>query len=140
MKASGRAAANQMRVWCLEGKQGVKGWCLRFCRTAWGLPGDEASAIAEWNSIPVGYRKTDSTKAPIGAPHFWAVGEHGHVALQSGKAGWVWSTDAPVADKIGLVPVSWFEKYWGAKYLGWSTQFQNQMLPLKEMPNVHKPS
>ena len=137
MKTSGRQAASVMRSWSLEGKQGVKGWCLRACRSAWDLPGDEASALKEWQSIPSQFKSNDPAKAPIGAPHFWHVGQHGHVALQSGTFGFVWSTDAPKSDRVGLVPLEWFVKHWGAEYLGWSSQFQNCNLPLKEKPRVY---
>ena len=136
MRLSGRQAANMMRHWSLEGKQGFAGYCLRACRTAWDLPGDELSAIAEWESIPKKYKNYNSTLAPIGAPHFWKIGEFGHVALQASSWGFVWSTDAPKRDLVGLVPVEWPEKRWGAEYLGWSQQFQNVLLPLKEMPRV----
>jgi len=140
MKSSGRKAASMMRSWSFEGKQGVKGFCLRTCRQAWDLPGDEPSAIAEWNSIPQKHRDTRWYMAPIGAPHFWEIGEFGHIALQSSTFGFVWSTDAPVPDRIGLVSVEWIEKHWKAKYLGWATQLQNEdlTLKLKEMPRVHR--
>ena len=136
MKRTGRAAAAQMRSWSLEGKRGVAGYCLRWVRLAWELPGDEISAIREWQSIPPEHRHRDASKAPVGAPHFWtgkrgALKTYGHVALQALEPGWVWSTDAPTRDQIGRVPIGYFETRWGAIYLGWSSELQNRTLPLK---------
>lgn len=130
MRKSGAEAAAYMRNLAASGATGVKGFCLRTCRLAWGLAPDEPSAIAEWNSIPDRYKNTDPLKAPVGAPHFWRVGKFGHVAIQADHEGYVWSTDAPTANKVGLVDIIWFKKNWRAEYLGWSKQFQNKVLPL----------
>lgn len=129
---TGLQASDYMKQLHKTGATGVRGWCLRTCRTAWGLGGDEMSAIKEWNSIPADKKSLKWWKAPVGAPHFWAVGANGHVALQSRVKGIVWSTDAPVSDKVGPVSIKWFAKHWRAHYLGWSTEFQNKNLPLKE--------
>lgn len=110
----------------MNGQTGFAGWCLRTCRQAWGLPGDENDAISEWNSIPKEHRHTDPMAAPVGAPHFWKIGKHGHVALQALVAGRVISTDAPEKDLVGIVTLDWFEVHWGAQYLGWATEFQNK--------------
>lgn len=114
-----------------SGATGFKGWCLRTCRQAWGLAPDAPSAIVEWNSIPAERKSRKWWKAPAGAPHFWAVGEFGHVALQSRKKGYVYSTDAPVMDKVGVVSLNWFKRRWGATYLGWSWELNNTRLPIK---------
>lgn len=113
-----------------DGVRGVQGWCLRTCRQAWGLPADESSAIKEWNSIPDKHKSRKWWLAPAGAPHFWAVGEFGHVALQSRVPGFVWSTDAPIPNEVGVVRLVWFRKKWGATYLGWSRELNNKRLPL----------
>lgn len=131
MKRNGRLAAAQMRVWSLVGKRGVAGWCLKTCRQAWDLPSDDASAIAEWNSIPDERKHPGDRNPPIGAPCFWAVGEFGHVALAASKPGHVWSTDAPTKDRIGIVPIVWFKLHWRAEYLGWAEEFQGAKLPLE---------
>lgn len=132
MQSKGSVAVN--RMWRMKKDQvsGVEGWCLRVCRTAWDLPADELSAIKEWESIPNNLKSDKWWLAPVGAPHFWAVGKHGHVALQSHIKGLVWSTDAPTKDYVGRVAIWWFNKHWNAEYLGWSKEFQNKVLPLKE--------
>lgn len=124
-------AVNLMWRWSRDGSTGYQNWCLRTCRRAWGLPSDESSAIKEWNSIPTSAKSRKWWLAPAGAPHFWEIGAFGHVAIQSNLKGFVWSTDAPEKDKVGRVPLNWFRKRWGAKYLGWSNEFQNHKLPLK---------
>ena len=123
-------AVRQMWLWHKARKSGVKGFCLRTVRQAWELPGDEPSAIQEWNSIDERLKDRRWWTAPAGAPHFWAVGAHGHIAIQSHVKGWVWSTDAPIDDRVGKVPLRWFKRHWGAQYLGWSKQLQNRRLPL----------
>lgn len=130
MRANGTAAAAYMRDLAKQGAGGVKGLCLKTCRLAWGLPGDEESAIKEWESIPARFRHSDPMTAPVGAPHFWAIGKYGHVALQAAHEGFVWSTDLPTNDRVGLVHIDLPAKKWRAKYLGWSSQFQNTILPL----------
>lgn len=130
MRASGAAAAAYMRDLARNGASGVKGMCLKTCRLAWGLPADEASAIKEWESIPAKYRHTGKFDIPVGAPVFWQVGKYGHVAIQAEHEGFVWTTDLPTNDRVGLVHIDLPAKKWRAKYLGWSSQFQNRPLPL----------
>lgn len=130
MRKNGRAAARWMWIQSTTGQTGFAGWCLRTCRQAWDLPADNPSAIEEWFSIPSDMKVEKKWwLAPVGAPHFWAGGKFGHVALQSGIKGFVWSTDAPTNDKVGKVSVGWFKKHWGYTYLGWSKEFQNKPLP-----------
>jgi hypothetical protein len=136
MKKSGAEAARQMWLWMKQKKTGVQGYCLKTCREAWELPAQDPSAIEEWNSIPEHRRFKNWKDAPIGAPHFWAGGKYGHIALQSNKKGYVLSTDAPKGDLIGRVRIGWFKPNWGYTYLGWSNELQNRKLPLKEMPKA----
>lgn len=140
MRNSGAAAAAYMRDLARNGASGVKGMCLKTCRLAWGLPADEPSAIEEWRSIPLKHRHSDKLTAAVGAPHFWGPknklsGRFGHVAIQAEHEGFVWTTDLPTPDRVGLVHIDLISKRWGMPYLGWSSQFQNQILPLgKEAP------
>ena len=130
MRKNGAAAAAYMASLSRNGATGVKGYCLRTCRLAWDLGADQGSAYAEWNSIPVAHRHYDPTTAPVGAPHFWYGGKYGHVALQAEHEGYVWTTDLPTSNKVGLVDIKFVASKWGYRYLGWSSQFQNQVLPL----------
>lgn len=133
MRKTGKDAVRWMWLHSKAGTTGFEGWCLKTCRKAWDLPADQPSAIEEWFSIPPEKRVDKKWwLAPTGAPHFWAGGKFGHVALQSGVKGFVWSTDAPVGDRIGKVRITWFKKRWGYTYLGWASEFQNKQLPLKE--------
>lgn len=113
---------------------GVRGYCHKTCQNAWALPVKYASAIDAWNHVPAKHRHTDPSKAPIGAPHFWAGGDYGHVALQSDKKGIVIGTDAPTGNYVGEVAVTWFAKNWGKKYLGWASVYNDVELQLGEMP------
>lgn len=137
MRKNGLQAVAYMEGLSKKGAAGVKGMCLKTCRLAWGLPGGTPSAIMAWNSVPPAHRHRDPMKAPIGAPHFWtgsrgALKKYGHIALQAEHEGFVWSTDAPDTDKVGLVHLDWFQKKWGATYLGWSSMLNGEKLPLGE--------
>ena len=123
-------AVAYMRDLAKTGATGVKGYCLRTCRLAWGLGSDQPSAIKEWESIPPRHKHLNPNTAPVGAPHFWAGGKYGHVALQAEHEGYVWTTDLPTPNKVGLVDIALINKKWRYRYLGWSSSFQNQTLPL----------
>lgn len=135
MQKSGRAVAQRMRQWSKNGVtqllgRPIEGHCLMTCRLAWDLPGDEESAILEWNSIDPSHKfKTRFSRIPTGFPIFWEGGKYGHVAIKSSVPGMVWSTDLPETGKIGLVRISTVKNRWGYKYLGWSDVFQNRLLP-----------
>lgn len=130
MKTSGIQAAAYMKALLQHQARGVKGMCLQTCRLAWGLPADQGSAIEEWRSIPMQHRHSDPMDAPVGAPHFWRVGRFGHVAIQAELEGFVYSTDLPRADAVGLVSITLPQRKWRATYLGWASSFQNRTLPL----------
>jgi len=132
-KLTGLQAFSHMKQLMVNHVSGVRGYCHKTCQNAWGLPVKYASALDAWNHVPVKARHTDPTKAPIGAPHFWDE-HYGHVALQSDRKGYVISTDAPVGNFVGEVPVEWFAKHWGKKYLGWASVYNDVDLLLKDMP------
>ena len=133
-RLTGLQAYSHMKKFMVNHTTGVQGYCHRTCQNAWGLPHKYASALDAWNHIPAKAKNTDPTKAPIGAPHFFDGGLYGHVVLQSDKKGIVIGTDAPVADYVGEVPLNWFAKHWGKKYLGWSSVYNDESLQLKDMP------
>lgn len=57
---------------------------------------------------------------PRGAFTFWRGGSkgYGHVAFSNGRK-MIWTNDAPVDGKIGLVPLDWPQSRWGLQYVGW---------------------
>ena len=115
--------------------------CLMTVQDSWGVPAGHyaASAIDAWNSTPTKYRHNDPNAAPIGAPHFWAVGQYGHVTMQSDRPGLVWSTDVPIDNHVGLMALSWFGQHWGAHYLGWTSWLEGYELPVSSMPYLPTP-
>jgi hypothetical protein len=134
MKKSGVQAANQMERWSKQGRTNVKGFCLKICREAWGLPAKYPSAIVAWRNTPAKFRHKDFRKAPIGAVHYYEGGRFGHICIQSKLKNRVWGTDLPTTNKIGLhhrrLPVN----RWKYKYLGWSNWLNGKELPLKGLP------
>jgi len=119
---SGKDAADQMQKWHIEGKTNVQGLCLKTCRQAWKLSAKYPSAISAWDNTPKKNKFSDPMKAPLGATHFWKGGKFGHVAIQSDKPGYVWTTDLPVKDTVGKIYYTGVNDAWGSKYLGWTTQ------------------
>lgn len=132
----GTQAYANMRVLMLKHRNGFKNKCHRTCQNAWHLPVMYPSAIAAWNAIPATAKNKDPKLAPIGVPHFWtAPGDpYGHVALQSAKRGIVISTDAPITDYVGEVPLTWFTSHWGKSYLGWASVYNGVKLHTDGMP------
>jgi hypothetical protein len=119
---SGKDAADQMQKWHIEGKTNVQGLCLKTCRQAWKLPAKYPSAISAWDNTPKKNKFNDPMKAPQGATHFWKGGKFGHVAIQSHKPGYVWTTDLPDKNKIGLGYYTIVQDRWKYKYLGWTNK------------------
>lgn len=133
-RITGVQAYGHLKHFMLNHVPGFRGYCHRTCQNAWGLPRLHASAIDAWNAVPKARRNSDPTKAPIGAPHFWAGGAYGHVALQSDRKGYAIGTDAPAGDFVGEVPLTFFSKHWGKTYLGWASNYNGVDLQLNAMP------
>ena len=133
-KLNGVQAETNMRKHIINNETGFHNWCHRTCQNAWKLPVKYASAIDAWNHIPKKHRHTDVKNAPIGAPIFFEVGKFGHVVIQSKRKGYVLSTDAPVDNKVGEVRLSWFQKNWGVKPLGWASMYNDVELRMKKLP------
>lgn len=127
----GREAAEKMQQWHIERKTGVKGMCLKTCRLAWNISAKYPSAISAWDNTPKKNKFIDPMSAPIGATHFWKGGRFGHVAIQSHKAGYIWSTDIPDKDFIGLTYYTSVKDKWGYKYLGWTNKLNGVDLNVK---------
>ena len=133
-KITGSQAYAHMNQWLLQHKQIAVGYCHKTCQDAWGLPVRYSSAIDAWNHIPKNHRHTDMSKAPVGAPVFFAGGLYGHVAMQSDRVGVLISTDAPSAGYIGKVHTDYFTTKWGKELLGWASQYNDIDLQLGKMP------
>lgn len=93
--------------------------CLKFTRTAYGLPAVFPSAKAAWQGAELKHETTDAGSIPAGVPVFWRVGEFWHVAPSAG-AGLCISTDAKRRGKPDLVTIDSISQAWGATLLGWT--------------------
>jgi len=135
-KLTGSQAYSNMKALMLKHVSGVAGLCHKTCQNAWGLPVKYQSALDAWNNIPPNHRHTDPKTAPVGVPHFWhsPIDKYGHVALQSDRKGFVISTDAPIHNYVGEVPISWFSSHWGKAYLGWGSMYNDEILHTDKMP------
>lgn len=93
------------------------GWCLMFVRLALGIRVLRPDAITAWSHAQ---KRHSAGVPPRGVPVFWAIGEHGHVALSDG-GGYCWSTDIRRRGKVDRVQVAEIARRWSsAKYLGWT--------------------
>lgn len=104
-----------------------RGLCLAFVRTCWGFP---PTGIYDANEA---WRRTTRKRLkgtpPPGAPIYWAVGKHGHIALSAGN-GRCYSNDIRRRGRIDLVPISEITRKWGARYRGWAEDYVGTRLPL----------
>ncbi|GAB3425230.1 hypothetical protein [Flindersiella endophytica] len=104
-----------------------KGLCLAFVRTCWGFPPTGIfNANEAWRRTK---RKRIRGTPPPGAPIFWAVGRHGHIALSAGN-GRCYSNDIRRSGRIDLVPISEITRKWGARYRGWGEDYVGTTLPI----------
>jgi hypothetical protein len=79
----------------------------------------------------------DVGSAPSGAFHWWDIGQYGHVAMAT-ENGWAMMASCHITeswgDCIGTTPVNTYSSTTGAKYLGWSYDYDKS-----EIADVHKP-
>ena len=79
---------------------------------------------------------TNYQTAPNGAFHWWDIGSDGHVAMAYNSNGWAMMASCHVTeswgDCIGVTPVSTYTSTTGAKYLGWSYDYDGA-----EIADVH---
>lgn len=93
------------------------GYCLKYVRTCFGIPGKYGSAIIAWNNAK--YRHGPSSAVPVGVPVFFRGGRYGHVAISVGN-GKCRSTDYPRRGVVSEVAISTLAKNWNYPYLGWT--------------------
>lgn len=101
--------------WVLAHRTWPVGYCLSYVRSAFGVPAKYPSAISAWNHAA----HRHSSAPPRGVPVFFSGGNYGHVAYSAG-AGKVYSTDAPIRGRVGLVDIDWFHRNWNYTLLGWT--------------------
>ena len=116
--------------------------CQLWTRTMFGAPsaGDrdtdgDADAVDGWLSEPQWARHPGDRNPPRGVPVAWSGGRkgYGHRAISLGN-GKIRSTDAGGRGKVATVDLSWVEKNWGLKYLGWSETITGQKIPHATVP------
>jgi hypothetical protein len=80
---------------------------------------------------------TNIASAPSGAFHWWDIGADGHVAMATDN-GWAMMASCHVTESwgncIGATSVAGYTSATGARYLGWSYDYDKA-----EIADVHKP-
>jgi len=120
-RAASYAAANPLR-----NGASWSGWCGALMMRFGGFAVSAPSAIAAYHGSSI--VSTDLTAAPIGAFHYWDIGSAGHVGVDllgggstvfmaSGHLGDAWGT------AIGVNSVGAYTSVSGARYLGWSMEY-----------------
>lgn len=115
------------------------GMCLNYCwrctdyPTSAGLP----DAKAAWYAAK--YKVTNGSTPPPGAHVYWAVGTHWHIAISRG--GWyVRSTDWPSKGYVGNVLISRLSSAWGARYLGWTRDYNGRIIGGLQIATSYPPT
>jgi hypothetical protein len=125
-QAAKRAEANNTNLHYL---------CQKWTRQIFGAPavgdvdGDrDADAVDGWKSEPEEFRHFGDRNPPRGVPVAWGGGAKGfgHRAVSLGNRK-IRSID--INGKVGTVDLSWFERNWGLKYLGWSETMSGLYIP-----------
>lgn len=127
-----RTAAQALAWMQDQDARNVTGWqglCLKASRSAWGLPGGWEDADAWWNACPAEHRHPWTSTPPPGAPVYWRIGAHGHVALATGD-GDIYGTDIPTNDQVGRSSINAPRDRWGATPVGWASWLNGAALPL----------
>lgn len=105
-------------------------WCLKFVRTATGIPAVHNDAGTAWLHA----RKRHKTGTPPrGAAVFWDIGQWDHVALSDG-GGYVYSNDILRRGRIDRVSIATITQRWGATYLGWTQDLNGHDLDIEWPP------
>lgn len=129
--------------------------CIQAVTYSWDLRDDpngkpliRGNAIDVWKQTPNAHKYVpgdlnsnqkyaDPSKAPVGAIHWWKGGKegYGHVTIQDIENQYVWGTDAPTKNQIGIVPGSYIQ-YWSSNlsYIGWSDYLGKYKLPIGTTP------
>ncbi len=79
---------------------------------------------AWWNAH---WKMTNGSTPPMGAPVYWQVGSHGHIAVSMGL-GYCRSTDFPYKGRVQTLKISDVSRAWGAVYRGWSRDYAGRMI------------
>eukprot|EP01032_Pedospumella_encystans_P025916 gene25916-29276_t len=111
------------------------GWCASLMVRAGNLPSPCPSAIECYRKSTI--ISHDVASAPSGAFHWWDIGQYGHVAMATDH-GWALMASCRVTESwgncIGNTDVTTYTANTGAKYLGWSYDYNRA-----EIADVHKP-
>ncbi len=111
------------------------GWCASLMWRSGNLPEAAAcpSAIDCYHKSRI--ISLSSSTAPSGAYHWWDIGADGHVAMAT-SSGWAMMASCHVTESwgncMGQTSVDGYTKSVGAKYLGWSYDYNGA-----EIADVH---
>lgn len=109
------------------------GYCQKFVRSCYGLPGMFGSAWAQWLGADPEDRHVGGNilDAPVGAGLcFKGSGPYGHIMLAARNDG-AWSNDLVTAGDINFVDRDRPTTKWGQEYLGWLSAINNYDLDLR---------
>jgi hypothetical protein len=115
----------------------VGGRCASLMWRAGNLPESSAcpSAIDAYHKSTI--ISTNIASAPSGAFHWWDIGADGHVTMATDN-GWAMMASCHVTESwgncIGATSVAGYTSATGARYLGWSYDYDKA-----EIADVHKP-
>lgn len=111
----------QAIAWCkkMVGTVGYGGYCLKFSRTAYNIPGRYASAKLAWANADKRHPTSSTAGIPVGAFLFMTHPKsvHGHVGIYAGNG--LYFTTNSSTNRIHLAKVDTWRS-WGYSVIGWS--------------------
>lgn len=114
-----------------------RGLCLRFVRTAYGLPGVYPSAAEAWEHAQFKHRTEDVDNIPRGVPVFWLGGSsgYGHVTISVG-GGRCWTNDFKRVGGIDLANCDDITARWGLDLVGWTEDVNGAVVWKSPTPTI----
>jgi len=105
------------------------GMCQKFTRQSWEVGSLYGSAIEAWNGAAE--KHPGDRNPPTGAPCYYSGGQYGHaVVFMEHDGGDIRSTDCKSSGYVSDTDLSWPERQWGYRYLGWTGDINGVDLPL----------
>lgn len=113
-------------AWAKSRTSWVPGYCQKYVRSCFDLPGVYGTAQADWNAA--GSHQHHSKFPPPGVAIHWysAPGDPGHTAMSLGD-GICRSTDYPSRGRVGNVSIGALTRRWNLRYEGWASKTNDRV-------------
>jgi hypothetical protein len=105
------------------------GMCQQYVRlVCWEVGPLYGSAIEAWNGAR--FKHPGDRTPPPAAPLYFEGGRYGHAVIGVGGSD-MRSTDCRTRGQVSDEAITWVERNWGYRYLGWTEDLNGVELPLR---------